>query len=96
MKTKLYSKERHCAATLKSPVSDVRLASEIFGIFDRRDHPFDRQKCCEIRGVRRNDYESKEPPDPTYDSCTRSLRITGTINILWNILFKIMPSLNRI
>lgn len=68
-----YPEESHRASAIESPVCDIGLTGEIFGVFYRRDHSFHREKSRQIRRVRRDDDQGEEPPYAAHDTRARGL-----------------------
>lgn len=64
-----YPEKGHGRSTVQGAVVDFRLASEVLGVLDGRDHPLDREEGGQVGGVRRDDDQSEEPPNAANDSC---------------------------
>jgi hypothetical protein len=80
-----YPKECHGAATLECPVAYLRLAREILGILDGRNHALDREKRRQIGRVRGDDDQRKKPPCRSDDpgaGCLRNFNFNFISSIL--------------
>jgi len=57
-----YIEEGFAGTGVKSAVLDPCLFDEVVGGLDRRQHSLDGQERRQVRRVRRDEYQRKEPP----------------------------------